>query len=382
MLRSDDALIQAYARKYGEAPQSLNELRLYAIMRGTSYASVDSWGGRLEYLRLGRVNYTLRSFGGDGTQNTEKSEPDPGIFRWGQMVQLGLQYDYDAGGHQARPSVILFAGADDPERKWHAKLFLDSSTGSRRLLVRHKRILKLYMLAPHDGIEEFLWLPGGERIVFTASGSARYSDGVWIWDLKTDHAWNLLELDLKSNGLSPAKMQKGLHLALSSVSGHTPPRVSVFIAPGTHAEMDATWFFHPQNLHVFEVGMGSSVNHILPASDEPANPKTLFDYEWIGASTVATGGHGAGLQKTWLRLPRSGNWESAMNIWQDYAAQNAQSPLAAYAVWSLSLFYRDAAIEAKDRPKEAEILQGYSVELSEGVRRMLAAPGWMRSIRH
>ena len=69
-----------------------------------------------------------------------------------------------------------------------------------------------------------------------------------------------------------------------------------------------------------------------------------------------------------------------MTSWQEYAVTNAQSPLAAYAVWSLSLFYRDAALEAKGRPKEAVVLKGLSIELSQGVSKMLAAPGWMRSV--
>lgn len=379
MMRNNDVLIQAYARKYGQAPPSLNELRLYARLRGKNYAGVDSWGGRFEYLRLGRVNYTLRSFGEDGVQNTEFTDPDPGIFRWGQMVKTGLQYDFDSGVQQARPSVLLFAGADDMRRKWHAKLFLDSATGSRRLLVRNKKILNLYMLAPHDGIEEFLWLPDGERLVFTASGSARYGDGLWIWDLKTDRAWNLMELEKNTAGFSPTNRAKKLHLALSHVVAGAQPRVGVFIAPASLMAMQPSWFFHPQNLHTYEILEGEKFEHIYPR-DDLEQEKTLFDYEWMGQSTVAFGGHGSGMQRAWLRLPRSGNWETAMGVWQDYAATHAQSPLAAYAVWSLALFYRDAQLEASDRPKEAAVLQGYSMELYVALSQMLSAPGWMRAV--
>ncbi|MCX6127404.1 MAG: hypothetical protein NTV34_22005 [Proteobacteria bacterium] len=379
MMRSNDSLIQSYARKFGEAPPSLNELRLYAKLHGRNYSQVDSWGGRFEYLRLGHVNYTLRSFGEDGVQNTESSESDPGIFRWGQLVKVGLQYDYESGAHQARPSIMLFAGADDPQRKWHAKLFLDSATGSRRLLVRNKKILNLYMLAPHDGIEEFLWLPDGERLVFTASGSARYADGLWLWDLKKDHASNLLEFEKSHDGLKPIKLERTMFLALSAVSKDAKPKVSVFMAPANNLTLDPAWFFHPQNLHVYEIGLDGNFEHTYPKQGLERE-RTLFDYEWMGQSTVASGGNGAGLQKAWLKLPRSGSWETAMTSWQEYAVTNAQSPLAAYAVWSLSLFYRDAALEAKGRAKEAVVLKGLSIELSQGVRKMLAAPGWMRAV--
>lgn len=389
MMRANDSLIQSYARKYGEAPASLTELRLYAKLKGRAYAGVDSWGGRFEYLRLGRVNYTLRSFGDDGVQNTEESSPDPGIFRWGQMVKSGLQYDYEAGIRQARPSVLLFAGADDDRRKWHAKLFLDSATGSRRLLVRNKRILNLYMLAPHDGIEEFLWLPDQERLVFTASGSQRYGDGLWVWDLKSDHSWNLLELEKNASDLSPSKQARGVHIALSYATkpksdvepktGQPIAEIGAFIVPSTLTKLEPAWFFHPQNLHIYELSNTEAFEHKLPTEDAKSSA-TQFDYEWMGQSTVASGGSGSGMQRAWLRLPRSGNWETAMSVWQEYAAANAQSPLAAYAVWSLALFYRDAEREANDHPKEREILHGFSTELYSGLSKMLSAPGWLRAV--
>ena len=100
----------------------------------------------------------------------------------------------------------------------------------------------------------------------------------------------------------------------------------------------------------------------------------------MGASTVASVGEGAALQKAWQRLPRTGKWEQAMQGWQDFAAAHAQSPLAAYAVWSLALFYADAGQQSAAPAKEAEILRGYSRELINGLARMQAAPGWLRSV--
>jgi hypothetical protein len=377
-LRGIDSIIQAYTSKYGEAPPSLNQLRLYSKMRGRPFSSVDSWGGRLEYLRLGKVNYTIRSFGEDGVQNTHLTEPDTGIFRWGQMMRTGLQYDYDVGIRQARPSVVLFAGADDNAREWHAKLFLDPETGSRRLLIRSKKVLNLYMLAPHDGIEEFLWLPEGDRIVYTATGSARYSDGVWIWDLKTDQAWNLLEFNNEAGDLSPTKKAKSLHLALSYVASGVKTSIGVFIAPSSGQGMDAESFFHPMNRFVFEMGSGTHFKRIDP-TDNSKKEESLFDYEWMGQSALSPRGSGISIQRSWLRLPRAGDWERGMGSWQDFAAEHAQSPLAAYAVWALALFYQDGALAAKKGSKEAIILRGYSMELSLAVSRMIAAPSWMRA---
>jgi len=382
-MRSNDAMIQAYARRYGEVPPSLSELRLYAKLRGRQYATTDSWGGRFEYLRLGRVNYTLRSFGEDGLQNTLTTEADPGIFRWGQMVRKGLQYNYTAGERELRPSVILFAGADNAQRTWHGKLFLDSATGARRLLIRNKTILNLYMLAHHDGVEEFLWLPDGQRVAFTASGSQRYSDGLWVWDLRTDQAWNVFELDKSSQDLNPARQAKALHLALAYVSTaqNGDPVIGVYVVASSQLKQVPEEFFHQRNLHTYELLERENFVHRFPG--DAANLKSTFNYEWMGQATVLPEGHGAGLQRAWLKLPRAGNWEDAIGVWQEYAAANAQSPLAAYAIWSLALFYKDAANALEANPREKSVAAGYSRELSLALSRMIAAPGWMQAVgRH
>ena len=380
VIRANDHLIQTYVRKYGEAPPSLNELRFYSRLRGSQYESFDAWGGRFEYLRLGKINYTLRSFGSDGIQNRLSSDPDPGVFRWGQMVVRGLQYDAEKGLTQSRPSVILFAGADDDQHHWHAKLFLDQASGARRLLVRSRKILNLYMLAPHDGIEEFLWLPGNlDRIVFTASGSTRYADGIWIWDLATDQSWNLLQFDERSRDLSPANKSKALFVALSRVEGGAQPTIAAFIASSNTTVLNPAWFFHPRHLHIFRLLKEERFEHLSP-DPSAEHAKTFFNYSWMDQLTVKVGGEGAALQRAWLLLPRTGNWEKAMSRWQDYAATHSQSPLAAYAIWSLAMFYADASIEAKSKPKEASILRSYSFELANVLTNMVAAPGWMRAV--
>ena len=383
VIKSNDQLIQTYVRKYGEAPPSLNELRFFAKVKGKFYQGFDAWGERLEYLPLGKINYTMRSFGEDGEQNTESSDSDPGVFRWGQMVSRGLQYSFDLAENVMRPAVVLFAGSDDRERKWNAKLFLDQATGARRLLVRSKSLARLFMLAPHDSVEEFLWLPSGERIVFTASGSNRYGDGVWIWDLKTDHIWNILELGENSGGYKPTSQARSLHVALGYVSNESYPKIGVYIAPADVRPLNPKWFFSKKNLQVFEVGDGENARLLSESeiTSSNLNSHATFDYSWLTSSTVESGGVGSNLQKEWLNLPRNGNWESAMHKWQDYAAQYPQSPLAAYAVWALSMFYRDAyTAHQNSNSKDAEILRSFSDELGDALSKMPSAPGWMRAV--
>ena len=376
-IHDNDALVQSHVREYGDTPQSLNELRLYAQKKGLHYNAFDAWGERLEYLRLGKVNYTIRSFGADGVQNRPGEAADPGVFRWGPMVEHGLQYNERDGATYARPSVVLFAGADESQGKWHAKLFVDPVSGIRRLLVRSRERTNFYMLAPHDGVEEFLWLPGQQKIIFTASQSERYSDGVYVWDLHKDESFNLFALDPDGSDIDPGTKQRRLYLALSSVRVSNPPSLAVFAEPVDQLMLDPKKFFHPRNLHVFT--LGEQIVHLRPAA-AAAKQKTLHDMSFLGMTTVAEGGEGSPLQKAWLRLPLGGDWEKGVIAWQDFASLYGKTQLAPYAVWGLTMFYQEAAKQAGYNSRNGQIFMGYSGELCRALSNMVVAPGYLRAI--
>ena len=377
MIVATDSVIQNHVRDFGDTPTTINELRLYAMKTAKSYSLYDAWGQRLEYLRLGKVNYLLRSFGADGVQNRPTRSPDIGAYHWGQIAEFGLRYDEQSGVMNPRPSVVLFAGADNSTSTWHAKLFVDPITGSRRLLARSRLKDNLYMLAPHDAVEEFLWIPGQEKIVFTASQSLRYSDGVYVWDLRTDHASNLFALDAEGHDLDPGSKQRRLHVAMSSVSDTNPPKVAVFATPADQVILNPRQFFHPNNLHVFS--LGSAITHHSMTSSKSAQ-KDLYDLGFLGTVTIARGGEGSPLQKAWLKLPLGGDWEKGVIAWQDFASQNGKTQLAPYAVWGVAIFYQEAAKRAGLRSRAGQIFTSYSVELGAAMTKMIVAPGYVRGI--
>jgi hypothetical protein len=377
LIRSNDKLVQNHVRAWGEAPESLNELRLFARQTASRYGAFDAWGERIEYLRLGKVNYTIRSFGADGVQNTPGAELDPGVFRWGPMEEHGLRYNLDDGAMQPRPSVVLFAGVDDGAGRWHAKLFVDPASGVKRLLVRRRNERDFFMLAPHDGVEEFLWVPGQDKIVFTASQSARYADGAYIWNLDSDEIINLLTIDAGASELDPGNKQQGFHVAMSAMRASNPPSVAVFAMPAREFLLDPSQFFHPAHLHVYT--LGEKITHAAPNADAAKKP-TLYDLSFLGTATISAGGEGSALQKAWLRLPMGGEWEKAVLSWQDFASRHGKTQLAPYAVWGLAMFYSDAAKRAGAGTKDGEIFTSYSVELGRALSNMVVAPGYARAI--
>ena len=372
-----DNLVQAHISERKKPPQSLNQLRLFALEKDAHYSFYDTWGQRIEYLPLGQMNYLIRSFGDDGFQNRANRAPDLGVFQLGENVQLGLKYDDQAGVMHPRPSAILFAGADDQTNRCHARLFIDAETGERRLVVKDRERKNFIMVAPHDQIEEFLWVPGQMRIVFTAAQSARYSDGLYVWDLRADQAFNLFSLEADSQDLEPSLKQKSMYLALSSVSASKPPQVAVFAAPASQVLLDPRKFFSSSNLHIFTIG--EPARHVK-ASGEVFGRGDFHNTDFLGSLTITPGGEGASIQKAWLSLPQGGDFEKGLLAWQDFSSRFAKTVMAPYAILGAAMFYQDAAKHAGIKSRESQILLSYSAELGGALSKMITAPGYVRGV--
>jgi hypothetical protein len=377
LILANDGIIQNHLRAWGELPDSLNDLRLFARQNSDRYSSFDIWGERLEYLRLGDGLYTIRSFGADGIQNRPGTPVNPGVAHLGPMVEKGLTYNPREGVAHPRPAVVLYAGADDSAGKWHAQIYFDPRSGAKRLLVRSHANGDLFMVAPHDGVEEFLWFPDEERIVFSASHSDRYEDGLFVWDLKSDESYNLFSLGTEESDGPTGNRQTTRHVALAYVTATTPVEVGVFTAPSTILRLDPKAFFNRKNLHVFV--MDKKIKHIKPA-ENAAQSSTLHDKEFLGSLTLAEGGGGNSLQKAWLALPMGGDWEKSMLAWQEFATQHGKTQLGPYAVLGLAMFYAEAAKVAGVSSKDGKIFSSFSVELGNSLSTMVAAPSYVRAI--
>jgi hypothetical protein len=233
------------------------------------------------------------------------------------------------------------------------------------------------MLAPHDFVEEFLWIPGQDKIAFTASQSNRYSDGLYIWDLNTDEASNLFSLDPEVNDLDPGAKQRRLYVAMSAVSDSNPPAVSVFALASNDFILNPHKFFHPSNLHTFT--LGERLIHSKPKV-APKVKGDLYNLDFLGTVTVAPGGEGLPIQQAWLSLPLGGDWEKGVMAWQSFAAQHTKSQLAPYAIWGLSMLYDDAAKREGRSSRTGQILASYGVELGTAMTKLIVAPSYIRSI--
>jgi hypothetical protein len=187
VLAENHRILQSFVRVWADTPHSAAELA--AFSKG-SFQFFDGYGHTIEYLRLSEENFLLRSFGQDGRQNILFRKADPGIHSLGQIPEGSLVYK--PKGEESRWRIYpfpLLEGSFSPNGDWYAQVFADPITAQRKLLVRHSE-KPIYLIARHDFVEEFLWLPNSHSLVFTASMSGSYGSGLYVWDLSSDRSTN------------------------------------------------------------------------------------------------------------------------------------------------------------------------------------------------
>ena len=185
-LKEFSSTLKDFELTYKELPRSLAEVRAYARSKKIPCPTVDGFGQRFEFIRFGSNDFAIRSFGADGRQNTLDSDPDPSLVSWRTRPIEGMHYSYEQAVVPTTYAAPLIGGAASPSNPWTAEVFVDPNRGTRQLLVRNREKTNLFMVAPHDQVEEFLWMPNSFQIVFTAVASKRYRDGVYLWNLIDD----------------------------------------------------------------------------------------------------------------------------------------------------------------------------------------------------
>jgi hypothetical protein len=377
-LTSNKVLIKKFAAKIKSVPSGVNSLRTFAIAHKLPFYARDGFGQRFQYLRLSRDEYLMRSFGRDGRQNRMLKASDLSIGKW--QPAKGLVYQYkDAFEYNIFPAVLLM-GAESPTRLWNARLYIDSANMSRNLVIRHRKRKDFYMIAPHDGIEEFLWLPNGFQVVYTSTASARYKDGIYLWNLLTDEIVNLTEIAVKSQKISPTFKSEGLYLSLAGIN-IDGPTVSAYAMNKHTNSLDPHKFFDKKRFLSFVIPengrprLAKTTGDSAVTKSEPFTKKLHLD-DHLTAKEFANDA-----QKEWLGLALHGNLEQVIMGWQIFSEKHAQSPLFPYCLWYLSSLYSESyLLLTKTNPRDSEILRSYGAEISFALRNYPLAPAYIRGL--
>jgi hypothetical protein len=377
-LTYDNRAMHLYIGRYRTTPPDFNALRTFAHSEKLKFDAYDGYGERFDYLRLDDSHYLLRSFGEDQMQNTVTSAPDLGVVHWGPRPGRSVTYKYAEPGAVDLYPAALLAGVDSPDHQWLARLFIDPANQTRRLLVRHRQRAGLFMVANHDAVEEFLWMPDGKRIVFTASAGVKHRDGVFLWNLADDVQVNLLDQATKALPMSPAHGGSNLWLALAGVT--RSGIVYVYQHLRHDGALDPAEFFSAKQLLAFETSDKPGVPpKLIPVPSDAAAAAPLT--RQLDPSAHVEGVGGLKSQEAWQRLPLSGDLESVLVAWHQFSERMATSPLYPYSLWMLSTLYAEAsATLAKKAPHDADVLRTFGTEIATALLNYPLAPSYLRGL--
>jgi hypothetical protein len=362
-LKSLEGLVFNFIEELGDTPDTLSELKAFARPRKENFTSHDPFGRLLQYIRLSHEHFVIRSFGSDGAQNTLDSVRDPSVGHWNEIPESTLVYRYKSEVSLNMYAPTLALGINSPDGQWFAQIYFDRMSGKKQLLVRHRTEQSFFMIANHDLVEEFLWLPDSSQILFTATSSARYPDGVYIWNLLTDQTVNLLANNQMNLMLGEDFHVDSMYLSLSGISADGN-KAYVYIEPRHSNELSPRQFFRFSKLYAISLDGSlfnpeiTSLGYLENEPDVDKNPR-LMQKDLEGAFNDS-------VYYAWVNLPLSGTIDNVIAQWQNFAERYSESLLFSYCLWYLSVIYSDAyrvLVSKGNMERDAEIIRSYGAEL-------------------
>jgi hypothetical protein len=370
--------IERFERDYHRLPYQLAEVRALAQAHGVPIAPYDNFGMRLQYLPLTEKDYLIKSFGRDEQENRPQTSADPTLST---IIKRAETYIQAEGLQQSVPQFYQAAfldGTQSPATGLLASVEIQPQFHLRQLLVRSPKNSDFYMVAFHDMVEEFLWLPSGFEIVFTAFGSQRYEDGIFYWNLRDNSIHNMLP-ELRQQFWKELPEDWLFYGSLSHVS-HDPGLIYLLLAPAGSDDLNPKEFYSFRNL--LAIPINEALASRVEAQRIPTDLAfTAFDYDLTQDRLLKTAEMASPLQQQWLALSLEGDPEELISTWQDFSSNHPTSPLCVYGLWWLSSIYNDSFrhLSAQDSP-QAQVIRGFGIEMTEALIGMPTAPRYLRAM--
>jgi hypothetical protein len=233
------------------------------------------------------------------------------------------------------------------------------------------------MVSAHDAVDEFLWLPSGGEMIFTAQGSGRYDDGLYYWDLRTNHLRNLLP-DFRKKHFESLPEETRLLIGLSHVRTK-PEQFYVFAAAmPPQGDLDPKLFYRYQSFFAFDPKNDFISTRVAAEGDEVSS---IFDHEvsHLALLDPAESNLATPSQKAWTELPIQGDKQSLLESWQSYCSTYANSASLPYALWWLASIYNDTyrALRTSD-PQNARTVRNFALEIADALSQLPSSPLYLR----
>lgn len=360
--------IKLYMKEQKATPLNLRHLSIFSQAHDQGLSIYDSTGYRFDYTPLDLKHWLLRSFGTEGVENSMSS---------GKNIYICSQDIYRIKGRSYADNKIVpdsVSGSVAPNGSWVAKIYQHPTLNSKKLLLKEVKGRKRVMMAYHDRVDEFLWIDEGQRVVYSASGSSSYSDGIYIWDLRTQKHRNILKL-IKGgkSGFYPGGKNRGW---LNKIHAYDPKKEELyfFAAPNNQDYFPLGDFIDKKNYYSAFIPLPSpsSWKNTYAALSRPQ--RMLAIRSLIDAQPLCH--NGSKSQRQWCKLPRKGALEDVLLAWQNYVEQSYNSEMLPFALWGLAFLYDDAVVAwgqhvkrqrsgaSEQQIQTAGVLRSYATELA------------------
>lgn len=378
-LSQNITVLRLFFTENKEPPISLNHLRLWAISKKLSFHSYDGFAERFDYQRLSHKQYYIRSFGKKGQEANMLQSPNPAYLRWGKRAETGIRYKFPDNPQLKFYPAAMLASSESPNGVWRAKLFVDDATHKKHLIVRDSRHKNLFMVAEHDSVEEYLWLSSGYEIVFSATSSENYRDGIYIWNLTTGEHTNLIDKLGRDGPVPPSDTGLKIHVSLSGIDV-TGPTVFAFVGENLGGAVNPFNFYSPNNFYGIKIPDEKDAKLSLKNYSNIHLPSPFSVYlDLVDNLDVAK--KGLNTQQEWLSLPHIGSVEPVLTQWQSYLTNDTNSSLLPYGLWYLSLLYNQAYLSNSNlAQKDLETLRTFGSEISTTLANLKTAPSYLRAM--
>jgi hypothetical protein len=366
-LRVIQARIDEFMILHGSTPRTSAELKAYMRSERVDF----EWHGRsgipAEYIRIGTEYYLLqRPIPGIH----DELDQVPAVYRLPKILSstVGQQFNPERLG--VYPPALLL-GVDSPDKQYHARVLIDHESSRRFLIVTDNSRIDRAWVAPHDFVEEFFWLPQGDRIVYTATSSARYDDGIYTWQPQSNDLRNLLR-DKRAASTAMVAAETGPRAF--TLLGVSESEVFFVDQPQQHEFALPQDFYHSKLVE--RAGFGGKER----AGEQPENTAISIaeinrQIKWEIDPQASQTEHAR-----LLRLSVEGDLTDSINRWQGYCQEQKRTVVYPYCLWVLQNMYLILADAWDEKSQEATIARAYALEFAKAIAEQAEAPRYLRRL--
>ncbi len=367
-LKDNEKAVEEFKKKFARIPRSFVELKLFGLQYDQKVYGYDSSGESLEYIPLGQNQFLFRAFGEGDKANQLIRRRDLVLT---QMDDSQSASYLNIAGVQAHQIFFycpwFLSGLASPDRKFVAQLFVDPVGGRRRLVVtsRNQR-RKSVLVAAHEGVEEFLWMPDSDAILFSAAEQQNFSDGIFIWNIRTDE---IIKLDWSRN----EKLAKLMHsdMQVFSLMGfdHHNKHLYFLSYPRDRNALSPVQFFSPRSFWQVTYEKKDDVYTLK----DPKQASPFFDEKvfWKELRRVIQESTDAGLKYR-------GRVDDVISSWQEVVDGLPKGQIKSYVLWYLILMYHKAATLMPDKSESQQALNAFALEIATALSRDQFSPLYLR----